>query len=73
MQTLTESAPWAAQHLNLVVQGKIKSTALRVDVCRYVINQVEGAPKQKHDVGGHVVLEVKFDRNELGANATEQG
>ena len=66
LNTLQTSAPWAAQHLNLIAQGKIEHpNPVRVDVCKYIINQIEGAPTQKHDHQGRVILDVRFDRNEL--------
>ncbi len=47
-RTLLDSAPWAAEHLNLISQGRIeKPNPVRVDVCKYVVNQCLGSPTQK--------------------------
>ncbi len=59
--TLAQSAPWAAEHLNLISQGKIeKPNPVRVDVCKYVINQCLGAPTQKVHNTGEVEFIVKW-------------
>ncbi len=52
-QILAESSPTAARWLALVSNGTYKkpSTA-RIDVCKYIINQDLGMPKQKTILAG---------------------
>ena len=59
--TLAQSVTWAAQHLNLITQGSIaKPNAVVVDVCKYVLNQQLGMPRQKTETSLHVEGMVKF-------------
>lgn len=71
-QIIKETAPAAAGYLRKVSTGEIKrANALRVDVCKYLINQAIGAPKQRNEISGEIKpleLIVRWDgnRNETG-------
>ena len=46
--TLAETSPHAAAYLQKVVTGEIrKPSAARIDVCKYILNQDLGVPRQK--------------------------
>ena len=46
--TLAESSPHAAAYLRKVGMGEVrKPNPARIDVCKYIINQDLGAPRQK--------------------------
>ena len=50
---IAETSPYAAQYLASVARGEIaKSDPVRVDVCKYIINQDLGMPKQKTELTG---------------------
>lgn len=64
--TLAESSPHAAAYLKKVAMGEIKKpSAARIDVCKYIINQDLGAPRQKlahvGEDGGPITVQVVYE------------
>ncbi|HEX74866.1 MAG TPA: hypothetical protein G4N93_06985 [Dehalococcoidia bacterium] len=49
---LTDASPKAAAYLTEVIKGKVKPEWGKIDVCKYVINQDLGAPRQKMEHTG---------------------
>ncbi len=75
-KTLAETSPAAAAYLREVVTGKVlKPNPIRVDTCKYVINQDIGAPTQRAEIktSGGIELWVRYDgnRNETGDSTPE--
>ena len=53
---ITDTSPHAAQYLRQVIEGKVKPSALRIEVCKFIITHDLGRPRQKVNVGGAVGL-----------------
>ncbi len=52
MQTLTDTSPHCAKYLRDVVDKKEPPNWAIIDVCKYVINQDLGSPRQRHEHTG---------------------
>ncbi len=51
--TIAETSPYAASYLRDVAKGIIdKPDSARIDVCKYMINQDCGMPRQKSEISG---------------------
>jgi len=52
MQTLTDTSPRAARYLKQVIDNEATPNWAIIDVCKYVINQDLGSPRQRHEHTG---------------------
>jgi hypothetical protein len=66
VQTIVESAPEAVKYLRDVSRGEEKPEALRMEACKYLINQALGMPRQRQDIDlaadGLVKIQVIYDK-----------
>lgn len=47
---IAETSPNAAGYLRDIANGGVKADPVRVDVCKYLINQEIGAPRQRAEI-----------------------
>ena len=72
--TLAETSLHAAAYLQKVVMGEIrKPSAARIDVCKYIINQDLGVPRQKlvHAGKADDPIEIRFVETILDSRVVE--
>ena len=67
---IENTAPKAAEYLQGVTEGKEKPNSARIDVCKYLINQSIGMPKQRQELtgedGNDIILKVIYDQRNNG-------
>lgn len=63
---IKENAPAAAGYLRDVANGKEKPDSNRIDVCKYLINQAIGMPKQRNENEntGEVKITVEYKQGD---------
>ena len=75
-QVIKETAPAAAVYLKEIANGERMPDKDRIDVCKYLINQAIGMPKQRQEVtgeeGGPLSLIVKYEKGN-DDNTSEPG
>ena len=66
MRVLHDSAPAAAQYLAELVSGTLKQrpSGPRIDAAKYIIDQVEGKPRQKVEAALEQGLVIRLEQVE---------